>query len=323
MYMFNNKIMENILNNKMYDDMYDKLIEIYDNRIKNRLNKRIFDVYEWCKELIDELKCIYELNYVLNDYMNILNEFEQLKNNFGMLMEDEDISKFVDLIFNDKNQMFKYLYNSYDIFIDQTLKNFLEKQEHIISTRDEDIYIYTNRFEYKNIMIEEPYNEYTSERIYPMDARQNNLTYQIKIYADVIQYQDKINTITQEKTTSKVGEMVEKTLICNMPLMVRSKRCSLNVDKSITKNECRFDPGGYFIIKGNEKVLINQDRRIDNKPIILTKKIGGVQLLVAEISSKTNDPSNISQIITLVMKNNGAITLNILILNERNRSNIY
>ena len=72
MYMFNNKIMENILNNKMYDDMYDKLIEIYDNRIKNRLNKRIFDVYEWCKELIDELKCIYELNYVLNDYMNIL-----------------------------------------------------------------------------------------------------------------------------------------------------------------------------------------------------------------------------------------------------------
>src|SRR3989344_3304365 len=357
MYMFNNKIMENILNNKMYDDMYDKLIEIYDNRIKNRLNKRIFDVYEWCKELIDELKCIYELNYVLNDYMNILNEFEQLKNNFGMLMEDEDISKlievieknenkiiyiniedvynnimsistndifkFVDLIFNDKNQRFKYLYNSYDIFIDQTLKNFLEKQEHIISTRDEDIYIYTNRFEYKNIMIEEPYNEYTSERIYPMDARQNNLKYQIKIYADVIQYQDKINTITQEKTTSKVGEMVEKTLICNMPLMVRSKRCSLNVDKSITKNECRFDPGGYFIIKGNEKVLINQDRRIDNKPIILTKKIGGVQLLVAEISSKTNDPSNISQIITLVMKNNGAITLNILILNERNRSNIY
>src|SRR3989344_7025137 len=156
-----------------------------------------------------------------------------------------------------------------------------------------------------------------------MDARQNNLTYQIKIYADVIQYQDKINTITQEKTTSKVGEMVEKTLICNMPLMVRSKRCSLNVDKSITKNECRFDPGGYFIIKGNEKVLINQDRRIDNKPIILTKKIGGVQLLVAEISSKTNDPSNISQIITLVMKNNGAITLNIPILNEVNVGAIF
>ena len=55
-----------------------------------------------------------------------------------------------------------------------------------------------------------------------------------------------------------------------------------------------------------------------NNATVTTKKIAGVPLLVAEISSKSYKPSGLSQIITIVLKNDGSITLNIPILNEIN-----
>ena len=45
-----------------------------------------------------------------------------------------------------------------------------------------------------------------------------------------------------------------------IPVMVRSKYCHLSTltKEEIVKNarECRYDQGGYFIINGNEKVLV-------------------------------------------------------------------
>jgi DNA-directed RNA polymerase III subunit RPC2 len=42
-----------------------------------------------------------------------------------------------------------------------------------------------------------------------------------------------------------------------MPLMLRSSNCVLN-GKSAAElaklNECPYDPGGYFVVKGTEKV---------------------------------------------------------------------
>ena len=49
-----------------------------------------------------------------------------------------------------------------------------------------------------------------------------------------------------------------------MPIMVKSDQCVLNTMSStmdqILHSECKYDPGGYFIINGSEKVVIAQER---------------------------------------------------------------
>ena len=37
------------------------------------------------------------------------------------------------------------------------------------------------------------------------------------------------------------------------------------------KNECPNDPGGYFIVSGQEKVIISQDEGIPNMPVVYNK----------------------------------------------------
>ena len=50
--------------------------------------------------------------------------------------------------------------------------------------------------------------------------------------------------------------------------MVRSRYCllsSLNLNEITRQDECRYDVGGYFIVNGNEKVVISNDRMSENK----------------------------------------------------------
>jgi len=64
------------------------------------------------------------------------------------------------------------------------------------------------------------------------------------------------------KTTEKqvVQTMHEKVCIGRVPVMVKSRFCNLvkepDKDLKLLKSEadCAFDIGGYFVIKGSEKV---------------------------------------------------------------------
>ena len=60
----------------------------------------------------------------------------------------------------------------------------------------------------------------------------------------------------------------DKVGLCNIPIMLQSKICSLhNMDKNTLRlaGECEYDQGGYFIIDGKEKVIVAQERQIENK----------------------------------------------------------
>ena len=53
--------------------------------------------------------------------------------------------------------------------------------------------------------------------------------------------------------------------------MLQSKVCSLSgLSGSSLRlmGECEYDQGGYFIIDGKEKVIVAQERQIENKPYI-------------------------------------------------------
>lgn len=49
-------------------------------------------------------------------------------------------------------------------------------------------------------------------------------------------------------------------IFSRMPIMLRSSNCVLTgktASQLAKLNECPYDPGGYFIVKGTEKVKLN------------------------------------------------------------------
>ena len=119
----------------------------------------------------------------------------------------------------------------------------------------------------------------------PNLARMNLLTYASNLYVDIHVITDVVNedSITERKETTLPSVCIGK-----IPIMVRSKACVLTQMPSIAegegKDECRYDMGGYFIINGNEKVVISQDRVGENKTLVFAPN-GNTDGIYAEIRS--------------------------------------
>ena len=76
-----------------------------------------------------------------------------------------------------------------------------------------------------------------------------------------------------------------------IPIMVHSKMCILNgLDSGQLKTlgECPYDQGGYFIVKGKEKIIISQEDKVDNILYINPSSDDGV-LLQGAIKSVSNE----------------------------------
>jgi len=84
--------------------------------------------------------------------------------------------------------------------------------------------------------------------IYPMEARLRKISYYAPIFLEVSTY---INDVQRENFIAEVGKM---------PIMLKSKHCNINSlsrEELIKRGEDPTDPGGYFIINGTEKVIVN------------------------------------------------------------------
>ncbi|KAF3619580.1 putative germin-like protein 2-3-like [Capsicum annuum] len=87
--------------------------------------------------------------------------------------------------------------------------------------------------------------------------------------------------VTIRYTTGSHGQTVESTkknvIIGRMPIMLRSSCCVLygkDEDELARLGECPLDPGGYFVIKGTEKVILIQEQLSKNRIIIDTDEKG-------------------------------------------------
>jgi len=87
--------------------------------------------------------------------------------------------------------------------------------------------------------------------------------------------------------------LLEKVFLGRFPIMVQSEFCILNgLPKQVRYNmgECRNDFGGYFIIDGNEKAVIPQEKFADN--MLYIKDVDdGEYLYSAEIRSVSENVS--------------------------------
>lgn len=120
----------------------------------------------------------------------------------------------------------------------------------------------------------------------PHIGRMTGLTYTANMYADIHILTETINS---DDVTERHEIKVPSVNVGKIPIMVRSKACILNQIPGIAENskneECRYDPGGYFIINGNEKVVISQDRISENKTLVFSANGCLTDGLTAEIRS--------------------------------------
>lgn len=93
----------------------------------------------------------------------------------------------------------------------------------------------------------------------PSEARNRDLTYAAPLYVD-FKY---VHRQGGKEPTPQTGRIC----IAKIPIMVGSKWCHLygrSRAERAAMNECPLDRGGYFIIKGSEKVVISQERPVEN-----------------------------------------------------------
>ena len=85
----------------------------------------------------------------------------------------------------------------------------------------------------------------------------------------------------------------EKVYLGKFPIMLQSDMCllqGLDPEARFNMGECRNDPGGYFIIDGNEKVIVSQEGRGDNLLYVL-EDFNDIYSYAAEIKSVSEDAS--------------------------------
>ncbi len=101
--------------------------------------------------------------------------------------------------------------------------------------------------------------------IYPMEARLRKISYHAPIFLEVSTY---INDVQRENFVAEIGKM---------PIMLKSKHCNLHRltrEELIKRGEDASDPGGYFIINGTERVIVNVEDLAANNLVVEKTKDG-------------------------------------------------
>ena len=132
---------------------------------------------------------------------------------------------------------------------------------------------------YTNIYVARPSvnEDLTEKRVTPHECRLRDLTYSAPVYVDV-RYQ-----------RGSVPVVVKHQCIGRIPIMLRSRKCWLRGkgDRELEEvKECPYDPGGYFIVKGVEKVCLIQEQLSKNRIILETDAKDNI---CASVTSSTHE----------------------------------
>uniref|UniRef100_A0A803LIM8 DNA-directed RNA polymerase subunit beta n=1 Tax=Chenopodium quinoa TaxID=63459 RepID=A0A803LIM8_CHEQI len=164
--------------------------------------------------------------------------------------------------------------DSYNYFISTGIKKIVRVNNEIRSNVDRGIYL-----KFLDVKIGEPsiVLDGVFEKINPQFCRLSNMTYAAPIEAH-------IEYVTETGGQKQLCEKKD-VIIGRMPIMLRSRYCVLygKDETELAKlGECPLDPGGYFVVKGNEKVIMIQEQLSNNRIIIEVDKKGN---LVASVTS--------------------------------------
>ena len=128
-------------------------------------------------------------------------------------------------------------------------------------------------------------------KLYPFEARIRGMTYAVRVSVDI--------TLHDHNTGETVTHV--RMPFFDIPCMIRSEWCHLhNATKQqiIEAKECLAEPGGYFIIDGAEKCVINQMRMAYNNMMpVKSSKRGGIVVDYRTYSEETGKTSQVQAFI--------------------------
>jgi len=222
---------------------------------------------------------------------------------------DKELDNLIDFYLNQPKILYEHLFAGYHQFVSEIIPySLIQEQNYFYENIDKEI-INLHGFKCSNIRIKPSTFDNDNEIKFPSDARKNHLNYFATIVADIQQFVEKVDTITGDKTIKNVGDMEKDIHVANIPIMVKSKYCSTHI-KQNNNRECKFDPGGYFIVNGAEKIIMSMEKMVDNKILVFSKKestyTDGI-IHIAQINSRRNDWSDNLQILTIKNKKDGAL----------------
>ncbi len=167
----------------------------------------------------------------------------------------------------EENSLVKADLDSFDTFVEKGLQNLIREMGEIIPTiipsEMEDFKITFDKLEVEKPSIVEA--DGSKRAIFPNEARLRKISYSGQIFLTVTVT---VDGVQRENFRAQIGKI---------PIMLKSKYChihGLEKEQLIEKGEDPDDPGGYFILNGNERVLITVEDLAQNKIFFEKKKIG-------------------------------------------------
>jgi DNA-directed RNA polymerase beta subunit len=203
--------------------------------------------------------------------------------------------EFIDLIrsFEQEREWVKFQIESFNNFVDYGLQKIINEIGSInIVQGVEDLKLKFGKIEVEKPIVKE--SDGSVRIIHPNEARIRNLTYLAPIWVSIT------------PIFNGVQEKAERVHIGDLPVMVKSKLCTLqgrDRKKLVEIGEDPNDPGSYFIINGTERVLVLIEEIASNKPIFEKGEKGGVS---ARINS---EKSGFKQRHLIEMRPDGIITI--------------
>lgn len=200
-------------------------------------------------------------------------------------------------------QLVKHLLDSYNDFelrkIDDIIEGFNKiecVQEYV---QELDKFKYVVEVVVKNPRMGKPMiieNNGSTKVMTPTDGRNRNFSYVKTLTVDMDVEAKTLNTETGEYSIE--SKSLNNVSLGKIPQMVSARNCILST-QSMNTDECRYDFGGYFVINGNEKVVISQDRIAENKAYVFTNNKVSAYSHIAEIRSVMENKFSVPKTTTL------------------------
>ena len=183
----------------------------------------------------------------------------------------------------EENGIVRHQLDTFNDFLNNGIQRVVQESDICVNTKEQK---YTVSF--GDIYIPNPsvIEEDRSVRyIYPSESRTRDFTYDSPIFVDITEKLE-IENQAPEITCHR------RVIIGRVPIMLNSTKCNLtglSVSERIEKGECEWDYGGYFIIRGKERVLVGQLRGVYNQPIVLEQKPGDRYRFICDVRSMSEE----------------------------------
>lgn len=199
--------------------------------------------------------------------------------------------------------------DSFDDFVDRELRKIVRAKGNAVVTCDASPDWF---FRFLDIHVGEPQLEDTNRRCTPAECRLRDLTYSAPIYAEVeyVRGSEVVGRYRADRGSRGSGRAGGGSFpsgigggsvgigggtgqgpiyLGRLPIMLRSRRCVLRrLDEAglARAGECPLDPGGYFVVKGTEKVILIQEQLSKNRIVVDPDGRDGP---VAAVTSSTHE----------------------------------